>query len=83
LPDGLNINTVILVPEPVTYAADVAPLKARTQDFGLVAEPDRSFADYLEFAFHGGNGFRILAERLHIHTLRKLLDRIDGFGNIA
>jgi len=37
---------VILVAKPVPNSTNITPRKARTKNFGLIAEPDGSFANH-------------------------------------
>jgi hypothetical protein len=34
-------------------------------------------------ALHGSDSFRVLAERLEIHTCSELVDGVDGVGDVA
>jgi len=46
-PNGIHVNMVLLMPEPVADATNVAPRKAGAENFSLVTEPDRRFTDHL------------------------------------
>ena len=82
-PDGTDVDTIVLMPEPVADAPNLAPRKPRAQNFSLIAETDRGLADYLQLALDGRDSLRIGAETRFIHIDRKLLDGFDRLGNIA
>jgi hypothetical protein len=82
-PNGIDINLVVLMPEPVADATNVAPGKARAENFSLITEPDRRFADHLQLALDGRYRFQVGPECLGVHALDKLLDRSDRIGNVA
>src|SRR5215475_4546978 len=81
-PDRLDIDAVVLMPKPVADAADVAPRKIRAQEFGLIAETDRGFADHLQLALDCGDGFGIGSESCLVHIACELLDGVDRLGNV-
>ena len=72
----------ILMPEPVADAADIAPGEAGAEDFGVIAETDRGFADHLQFALNGSDGFGIGSESCLVHIACELLDFVDRLGNV-
>jgi hypothetical protein len=72
-----------MMPEPIANAANAAPGKAGTKDFGLITEPDRGLVDHLELALDRRNRLRVTPKRCSIHAARKLLDRVDRFGNVT
>jgi hypothetical protein len=61
-PDGIHVDVIVLMPEPVADAPNITPRKSRAESLSLIARPDGGFADHLEFALDGRDGFRIFEE---------------------
>jgi hypothetical protein len=83
VPDCLEIYVVVLMSQPVTDASDFRPRHSRTSSNGGIAEPNGRLADDQQLALHGSDCFRVLAERLEIHTCSELVDVVDGVGDVA
>ena len=62
-----EIHAILLMPQPIAYAADVAPRDFWHDERCFAAEPDGGFADNQQLSFYGGDGFGVLAERLNVH----------------
>jgi hypothetical protein len=73
LSDRVKIDSLIRMTKLVSNAPDIPPRLIRTTALGFGRKPDSGFADYLQFAFDGGNSHRIQSERLEIHPRCELL----------
>ena len=61
-PDGIQVDVIVLMPEPVADAPNITPRKPRAERLSLIAKPDGGFAYHLEFTLDGRDGFRIFEE---------------------
>jgi hypothetical protein len=51
LPDGIQLDAVILMPQSVADPTNVRPSRAGTEVLRLFAQSNGGFADYLQLAF--------------------------------
>jgi hypothetical protein len=69
------------MPQPVADTPDLTPLNTRDL-FRKVPKADCGFADDLQFAFYGGNGFRILAKGSKVHFGGEAIYHSDRVSDI-
>jgi hypothetical protein len=66
-PDRIQIDAFISMAKLVSDPPDIPLWQIWNAPFRFVPEPDRSFADYLQFTLNGGDGHGIRAEHLEVH----------------
>src|SRR5687767_13262461 len=82
VPDGVEINSIVLMAEPVPDAPNITPWKPRAQIICLITQPDRRLADPLQIAFHGVNGFSVIPELLKTHAGDVQLNPVNALKNV-
>jgi len=83
LPYQRQLNSFVLVSQPVPHASYVPPRQTGTTYFGIVAQANGCLADDLYLAFHRCNCFRIFAEFFEIHTGSERLDHANRVRNVS
>lgn len=77
-PHSLHVYAVVLMPNPIPNAADVASWHLRYQVWSLLAKPYSRFANHQQLTFYRCYCFRVAPEFLEGHAARELLDHLYG-----
>jgi hypothetical protein len=83
IPHGFGVYAVILVPQPVTDAADISPWDTGAGRFGIFSHSDGSFADDQHFSLDSGLRFGVLSVGREIHATNKFFNKLDALEDIA
>src|SRR5579883_1765496 len=68
IPDDLEIDSLVGMPQLISYATNFPPGLVESHLLRLRPEPECRFADDLQFPFDSSDSHRISSERLKIHT---------------
>ena len=83
IPHRFDIHPVVLMPEPIADAADIAPRQAGTQPLCIISKPYRCLADKQKLALDCGDRLWIFPEGLQIRVAHELCDHVDTFEDVS